>query len=85
MDSDFKKFSGNTAKCACLRNAFNNQEILKNKRVRAEGIQGLKRKAEALEAEIAELEKNKDLYAKEIKKRREILSCIKSTLQSNAK
>lgn len=85
MDSDFKNFSGNTAKRACLRNAFNNQEILKNKRVRAEGIQGLKRKAEALEAEIAELEKNKDLYAREIKKRREILSCIKSTLQSNAK
>lgn len=85
MDSDFKNFSGNAAKRACLRNAFNNQEILKNKRVRAEGIQGLKRKAEALEAEVAELEKNKDLYAKEIKKRREILSCIKSTLQSNAK
>lgn len=85
MDSDSRSFSGVKARCACLKNAFNNQEILKHRRVKAESLEGLKQKAAALELEIKELEKNKDLYSKELAKRYEILSYIKSTLQSNNK
>lgn len=86
MDSDLIGFSGKSARSSASKNARNIREILRGNIARTEGLEGLKRKADSLKAEIEDLEKKgKDLNADEIAKRYKILSCIQSTLKSNVK